>query len=88
VPLVLLSGCSTALAARAGEGEAALPGLARGLLAQGVPAVLAMNGNVSDVYATRLEAQLYPGLATTERPEVLEALSQARRRVETVLSRS
>ena len=85
VPLVVLSGCTTALTGqRAEEGEGALPALGRGLLAQGVPAVLAMNATVSDTYATRLAAHLYHTLATAERPEVLEALSWTRRRLETV----
>jgi hypothetical protein len=37
-----------------GHGERMLPGLARGLLAQGVPAVVAMTAPVTDVYATDL----------------------------------
>src|SRR5262249_33509378 len=55
VPLVVLAGCATALSepggGEDGKGEApALPGLGRGLRERGVPAVLAMNGSVSDRY--------------------------------------
>jgi CHAT domain len=61
IPVVVLAGCSTVLAACAGsgagsEGETALPGLARSLLDHGVPAVLAMNASVGDRYATHLQA--------------------------------
>jgi hypothetical protein len=89
VPFVVLAGCSTALAARAGsgagaEGEAALPGLARGLLEHGVPAVLAMNASVGDLYATRLQAHMYQELAVAQRPDALSAMSNARRRLEAV----
>jgi tetratricopeptide (TPR) repeat protein len=108
VPLVVLSGCSTALTERisteqaagalsdgeaaeaaheppdgaVGQGEAALPGLARQLLGYGVPAVLAMNAQVTDSYAARLGARLYQELATQELPEPLTALSEARRQID------
>lgn len=95
VPLVVLAGCSTALAARgtpspagegdgegSGEGEAQLPALARGLLAHGVPAVLAMTTSVSDLYATELTSRLYAELAGREVVDPLAALSDARRAVE------
>ncbi|WP_225438337.1 CHAT domain-containing protein, partial [Candidatus Frankia nodulisporulans] len=97
IPLVVLAGCSTALAARgtpspagegegegegAGEGEAQLPALARGLLAHGVPAVLAMTTSVSDLYATELTSRLYAELAGREVVDPLAALSDARRAVE------
>ncbi|MEW9534457.1 tetratricopeptide repeat protein [Microbispora sp. NPDC049125] len=86
VPLVVLSGCSTALDARAAsgrsEGEAALSGLARGLSAAGVPAVLAMTAPVTDSYATALAASLYRELAVRPAPVVLTALSEARRDLE------
>jgi tetratricopeptide (TPR) repeat protein len=95
VPLVVLAGCATALGNRSqtvkddvdqgGEGEAALPGLARDLLAQGVPAVLAMNASVTDAYATRLGVALYRELAGQQRPDPLVALSHARRQVDAEL---
>ncbi len=89
VPLVILAGCSTALAVRekktegeSQEGEQALPGLAAELLAHGVPTVLAMQASVSDRYATVLAARLYRGLATHAEPAPLAALDQARREIE------
>jgi tetratricopeptide (TPR) repeat protein len=91
VPLVVLGGCATALSHRSqskddgGEGEAALPGLARELLANGVPAVLAMNASVTDPYATLLGAELYRELAGHVRPDPLGAVSHARRRVDAEL---
>jgi tetratricopeptide (TPR) repeat protein len=84
VPLVVLAGCATALSvARKDRGEAALPGLARALLAYGVPAVLAMQAPVGDAYATALGARLYHALATAENVAPLDAVSVARRLLET-----
>ena len=91
VPLVVLGGCATALSHRSQtkndgrEGEAALPSLARELLANGVPAVLAMNASVTDSYATLLGAELYRELAGQARPDPLGAVSHARRRVDAEL---
>jgi tetratricopeptide (TPR) repeat protein len=83
VPLLVLSGCSTALPEPSGgAGEAALPGMARELLARGVPAVLAMTAPVTDLYATRLTAALYRTLSTDEQSDPLTALSDARRFLE------
>jgi len=82
VPLVVLAGCSTASAARAGRGagEAALPGLAHALLAHGVPAVLAMTAPVTDRYAIDLAGRFYKGLADRRAaPVALAAVSDARR---------
>jgi tetratricopeptide (TPR) repeat protein len=92
VPLVVLAGCSTGLAARSGSGsgsgsgepdgtgEAALPGLAQALLAHGVPAVLAMTAPVTDRYAISLAGHFYQGLADRRAaPDALAALSDARR---------
>jgi TIR domain/CHAT domain len=100
VPLVVLAGCSTALTKRAStqpngapdeqgdetrQGEAALPGLARQLLNHGVPALLAMNAPVTDLFATRLGARLYRELATRQSPDPLAAMSEARRQVDAEL---
>jgi tetratricopeptide (TPR) repeat protein len=63
-------------------GERLLPGLARQLLAHGVPAVLAMQAPVSDSYATELGARLYETLAASPSPEPLAALAEARRQTE------
>src|SRR5215471_1406193 len=59
VPLVVLAGSSTALDPPGDLGNAALPGLARGLLTRGVPAVLAMTSDVSDRYAIQLVSCFY-----------------------------
>jgi tetratricopeptide (TPR) repeat protein len=103
VPLVVLAGCSTALAERAGavlpaqttqigsepdQGEAALPGLARQMLGFGVPAVLAMNAPVTDPYGARLGARLYQELASQQRPDPLAAVAEARRQVDVELRRA
>ncbi|WP_326722069.1 tetratricopeptide repeat protein [Streptomyces sp. NBC_00243] len=59
-----------------------LAGLARELLARGVPAVLAMTEAVTDHYATELAAETYRALAQAEHPIPLTALSQTRRTLE------
>ena len=98
VPLVVLAGCSTAIApdpgnaapdpdngrAVAAEAETAgaLEGLARELLGRGVPAVVAMTAPVTDRYATAFAAQVYRELAGREDPVPLAAVSDARRAVE------
>lgn len=78
-PFIVLAGCATALAQK---GSAALPGLARQLLAYGVPGVLAMQAPVSDAYASELCARFYRSLTTAEHPDPLAALSDARRALE------
>jgi tetratricopeptide (TPR) repeat protein len=85
VPLVVLAGCSTANTPDKAETDAdeALPGLARGLLARGVPAVLAMTAAVTDRYATDLAAALYRELASGRVADPLAALAHARRTLET-----
>jgi tetratricopeptide (TPR) repeat protein len=86
VAMVVLAGCSTALTSRhidAGdEGETVLPGLARGLLTRGVPAVVAMTAPVSDVYATAFTSRLYGELAGRAVVDPLAAFCDARRAVE------
>jgi tetratricopeptide (TPR) repeat protein len=85
VPLVVLSGCSTAQAPQADADDAAAEaraGLARELLGRGVPSVLAMTEAVTDRYATELAALVYEDLARAEHPVPLAALSRARRRLE------
>ncbi|WP_433673016.1 tetratricopeptide repeat protein [Nocardia sp. CA-136227] len=52
------------------------------LLAQGIPAVIAMTGVVSENYAATFASALYRELATTTEPNVLTCFSEARRRVE------
>ncbi|MEK8106231.1 CHAT domain-containing protein [Micromonospora sp. M12] len=74
VPLIVLAGCSTAR-----QGQQELPGLAGALLAQGAPAVLAMNGTVSDGYVIEFCARLYERLAAQREPELLAEVSAVRR---------
>jgi tetratricopeptide (TPR) repeat protein len=89
VPLLVLSGCSTAAPEQGGgAGEAALPGLARELLTRGIPAILAMTAPVTDLYTTRLTAALYHTLSTAEQSDALTALSDARRSLEQERARS
>ena len=89
VPLLVLSGCSTALPEQSGgAGETALPGVARELVARGVPAVLAMTAPITDPYATHLTTALYRTLSTAEHPDPLTAVSDARRQVEQERERS
>ncbi|MER5506151.1 tetratricopeptide repeat protein [Streptomyces sp. NPDC002766] len=57
-------------------------GLARELLARGIPAVLAMTEAVTDHYATELAAETYRVLARAEHPNPVTALSRARRTLE------
>jgi tetratricopeptide (TPR) repeat protein len=80
--LVVLAGCGTALTGQAEEEKEPLPALARSLLARGIPAVVAMQGPVSDRYASQLGASFYHDLATMEQPQPLLALCRARRRLE------
>ncbi|MEU6378561.1 tetratricopeptide repeat protein [Streptomyces sp. NPDC046909] len=84
VPLVVLAGCSTALAPEADDASEARTGMARELLGRGVPSVLAMTEAVTDRYATELAAQVYEELARAEHAVPLTALSRARRRLEAV----
>ncbi|MCR9248756.1 MAG: TIR domain-containing protein, partial [bacterium] len=90
VPLVVLSGCSTALdrtAVPADEekrtpAEEALPSVARALLERGVPQVVAMHAPVSDHYAMELAGAFYRELALAAEATPLRALHAARQAVE------
>ena len=76
IPLVLLSACHTA---NAGEAQESLAGeLIRG----GAHAVIAMQGVVSDRYATELTSELYHILAAGEDFRPGRALARARRAVQ------
>ena len=81
---IVLAGCSTALSAQAAPGDsaAALPGLARELLAAGVPQVVAMTAAVTDRYAALFAGRLYRELAIAAEPMVVDAVARARRLVE------
>lgn len=72
VPLVVLTGCATALATPFDPA-----GLGRRLVRAGIPAVLAMRGQVGDHYAIALCGALYERLAAGLDPRA--AVSAARR---------
>jgi len=76
LPLVFLSCCDPV------TGDDTAPGLALGLLAAGLSQVVAMNGEVSDQYATELAARFYRDLADARDAEPAHALAQARRDLE------
>ncbi|GAB2970135.1 tetratricopeptide repeat protein [Amycolatopsis acidiphila] len=74
VPLVVLTGCATALAT-----PFDVAGLARGLVRAGTPAVLAMRGPVADHYAISLCAALYERLAGRGDLDLRAAVAAVRR---------
>ncbi len=76
LPLVFLSCCDRL----AGEEDAA--GLAERLLAAGLGQIVAMQGSVSDAYATELAARFYDLLADSVDAEPARALALARRDLE------
>jgi hypothetical protein len=83
VPLVVLAGRATAAGPETDSSDQVLPDLAKGLLAHGVPAVLAMTSSVSDHYAIQLASHFYQALASRQQaPDPLAALSDARRELE------
>jgi tetratricopeptide (TPR) repeat protein len=83
VPLIVLADGATAARPEAGSSGAALSHLARGLLAHGVPAVLAMMPDVDDRSAIHLASGFYHALASRQQePDPLAALSDARRELE------
>jgi tetratricopeptide (TPR) repeat protein len=94
--LVVLAGCSTG-AGRTSDGsvqnradlEERFTGLAAGLVAAGVPCVLAMTAAVSDGYAAAFCAEVYavlgrlrPRDGAVDVPTVLDAVAEARHRLE------
>ena len=83
VPLVVLASCTTAARPEADSSGTVLPDLAKGLLAHGVPAVLAVTSEVNDRYAIQLASHFYQALASRQQaPDPLAALSDARRELE------
>ena len=75
-PLVFLSTCLS------GGGDDDAVGFAQSLLAQGAPAALAMQGRVSDWYATQLAGAFYDHLNHMPIPLASRALALARQEVE------
>jgi hypothetical protein len=76
LPLIFLASCLS------GAGDSDTTGFAQGLLAQGIPLVLAMQTSVSDWYATRLAGAFYDYLSRMEVPLASRALALARQEVE------
>ncbi len=75
-PLVFLASCL------GGAGDSETVSLAQGLLQQGVPAVMAMQTSVTDIYSTQLAAAFYTNLSTSDRPLASNALALARQQLE------
>ena len=81
--VITLSACYTDAAA----GQDGVSFAAR-LCQRGAVAVIATETSVTDVYATRLLARLYGALAQARNPDVVAALSEARRQVQAELETS
>ena len=82
-PVVTLSACySDAAASEDGTSFAAR------LCARGAAAVIATETSITDTYATRLLARVYGTLAQASDPDVVGALSEARRQVQAELETS
>ena len=80
-PLIFLASCLSGAGDTDGRGSET-GGFAQGLLAQGLPFVIAMQASVSDWYATRLAGAFYQHLSGSESPLASRALAHARREVE------
>ncbi|MET8847768.1 tetratricopeptide repeat protein [Amycolatopsis sp. NPDC004625] len=81
-PVVCLAACYTDV-----PGEDA-PSLAAGLVEHGASVVIGTETSVTDWYATALFARIYQQLAQTEFPDVVAAVADARRTVQTQLASS
>jgi hypothetical protein len=82
-PVITLSACYTdAAASQDGVSFAAR------LCQRGAAAVIATETSITDTYATRLLARLYGTLAQASDPDVVAALSEARRQVQAELETS
>ena len=82
-PVITLSACYTdAAASEDGASFAAR------LCARGAAAVIATETSITDTYATRLLARVYGTLAQASDPDVVGALSEARRQVQAELETS
>jgi hypothetical protein len=82
-PVITLSACYTDAAA----GQDGTSFAAR-LCQRGAAAVIATETSITDSYATRLLARVYGTLAQAADPDVVAALSQARRQVQAELETS
>jgi CHAT domain len=82
-PVVTLAACHTDV-----PGEAGMASFAAELVERGPVAVIATEASITDVYATRFFARTYNQLASSPAPDVLAAVSEARRAVQRELERS
>ena len=82
-PVVTLAACYTDAAATQGGVS-----FAARLSQRGVSAVIATETSISDTYATRLLARVYAALAQAGDPNVVAAMSHARRQVQADLEAS
>jgi tetratricopeptide (TPR) repeat protein len=82
-PLVALSACYTNVAAAADKAS-----FAARLLERGAVATVATETSVTDMFATALFARLYETLASSDRPDVIAAVSNSRRLVQQSLLHS
>ena len=82
-PVVTLSACYTDAAGSQGGAS-----FAARLCQRGAAAVIATETSITDSYATRLLARVYGALAQASEPDVVSALAEARRQVQTELQTS
>jgi tetratricopeptide (TPR) repeat protein len=82
-PVITLAACHTDAAGALGE-----PSFAARLCQRGAAAVIATETSVTDTYATRLLARVYAALSQSADADVIDALSQARRKVQAELETS
>jgi tetratricopeptide (TPR) repeat protein len=81
-PVIAMSACYTDAAVEGGASFAAR------LCQHGAAAVIATETSVTDLYATRLLARVYAALARASAPDVVAALSEARREIQAELETS
>ena len=82
-PVITLAACYTdAAGSQGGDSFAAR------LCQRGAAAVIATETSITDIYATRLLAQVYGALAAARDPDIIVALAEARREVQAGLQTS
>ena len=82
-PVITLSACYTDAAGSEGGDS-----FAARLCQRGAAAVIATETSITDLYATRLLAQVYGALAAARDPDIIAALAEARREVQAGLQTS
>lgn len=79
-PVIALAACHTDADTATGD-----PSFAAALIELGARVVIGTETAITDVYATRVFTHLYGALANAEIPDVVQALSEARRAIQTQL---